>query len=103
MTDLTLPAGQAAAIYDVLVQHAGASPDGRDEFVLYQTTWQCDDYPFRGSLGPGGNFLITQTTWHVSAWHDDVQRNPNLRDVIAVTNAVLATLRAGYAARGALT
>ncbi|MEU0078430.1 hypothetical protein ABZY58_11085 [Micromonospora tulbaghiae] len=95
MTALTLPADQAAAIYDVLIEHAGASPDGRAAFIDVQTGSQCDEYRFGGSLGFGGKLWIDQDGWRVSAYAEDIQRKPSIRDTIAVTNAALATLRAG--------
>lgn len=89
-----LTAEQANAIYDVLVQHAGASEEGRDAFVVVQVNTSPDEFRFGGALGFGGKFWHDRDGWRVSAYAEDARRWPEMRDVIDVTNAALATLRA---------
>ncbi|MEU7170214.1 hypothetical protein ABZ949_01830 [Micromonospora tulbaghiae] len=102
MKTLTLTADQAAAIYDLLIEHAGASRGARSAFINVQTSRQCDEYRFMGSLGFGGKLWIDRDGWRVSAYSEDIQRRPSMRDAIDATNAALATLRARYETAGTL-
>lgn len=62
-----LTAEQANAIWDVLVQHAGASEreDARTEFVVVQTKEFCREFRVMGDLYFGGKF------WRDSGFRDD--------------------------------
>lgn len=82
---------QANAVFDVLVTHAGASELTRDEFVYHQTHGRCDEFRFIGALGFGGKFW--QRDWRVSAYPEDVKRDPSKQQVVNETNAALAELR----------
>lgn len=94
---------QATDIYLILADHAGASLNGLDDFVRHQTSGDFASYPFTGRLGTGSEFTEYNGRWQVSALHAELGRDPNMRDTLNVTNAALATLRASYAAAGALT
>ena len=91
----------ANAIYDTLVEHAGASESWRENFVHAQqiTDPICVEYRFQGRLGFGGKFWRTPSfnypTWYVNAYIEDEAR-PEVRDMIAATNAALASLHARH-------
>lgn len=89
---------QANAVYDVLVAHAGASEDGRDDFVFHQTSSQPNEYRFMGALGSGGKFWNERGRWRVSAYPEDAARWPAIAGMVRVTNAVLDGLRASFVA-----
>jgi hypothetical protein len=93
-----LTADQANAIYDVLVEHAGASEHAREEFVLTQTDRHVTEYRFQGALGFGGKFWRTtglrredpDLKWSVSAYPEDM--SPERQQVIDAVNRALAAL-----------
>lgn len=93
-----LTAEQANAVYDVLVEHAGASEQGRDGFVVTQVNTHCQEYRLGGALGFGGKFWRTtgihredpDLTWSVSAYPEDM--TPERRRAIDDTNQALAAL-----------
>lgn len=80
---------QANAVYNILVQHAGASEWRRDEFVFMHANGRCDEYRFTGTLGFGGKFWRQQ--WDVTCYQEDV--TPQRQKAIDETNAALAALR----------
>lgn len=80
---------QANAVFDVLVEHAGASEYGRDEFVQLHVEGRCDEFRFIGSLGFGGKFW--RRDWRVSCYREDV--TPERVEAIRVTNEALERLR----------
>lgn len=94
-----LAAEQANAVWDVLVEHAGASEDGREDFVFHQTAGGCTEYRFQGSLGFGGKFWNANGRWYVSAYREDT--TPGRASAIDLTNAALSGLRASYVALAA--
>ncbi|HEU5108820.1 MAG TPA: hypothetical protein VFT95_09710, partial [Micromonosporaceae bacterium] len=89
---------QANAVWDVLVERAGASEAGREDFVAVQTRGGCDEYRFIGSLGFGGKFWTATNTssWYVTCYRED--ETAARRSAIGVTNAALDGLRASYVA-----
>lgn len=89
MTPLTTE--QANAVWDVLIQHAGADEHGRDDFVRTQTAGPCDEYRFMGWLGFGGKFWKHSDRWTVTAYPEDW--TPGRDAIIAHTDAALAALR----------
>lgn len=91
---------QANAVYDVLVTHAGASEDGRDDFVFHQTLRSPDEYRFMGALGFGGKFRNERGRWRVSAYPEDAAQWPAIAGMVGVTNAALDGLRASFVALG---
>jgi hypothetical protein len=80
---------QANAVYDVLVEHAGASEEQRDEFVIMHVNGRCDEYRFIGSLGFGGKFW--RHDWRVSCYRED--ETPERVEAIRITNEALAGVR----------
>jgi hypothetical protein len=84
---------QADAVFDVLVEHAGASDGWRDDFVERQVAGSTDEYRFQGLLGFGGKFWNCNGRWYVSAYPEDVKRRPEMRQAIDATNEALAALK----------
>jgi hypothetical protein len=89
----TLTADQANAIYDILVQHAGASERGRDDFVCVQVDVHVDEYRFQGALGMGGKFWNYRDRWYVTAYPELLKSRPELKDSIDAANAALIALK----------
>ncbi len=100
-----LSESEAAAIWRVLVDHAGA-PDHAmscDAFVQFQAAQVCKEYRFCGSLGFGGKFRRdrvwiggTRTeSWAVDCYPEDL--TDERQAVIAETNEALAELRQEHA------
>lgn len=83
---------QANAVYDLLIQHAGADEWQRQEFVLMHAEGRCDEFRFIGWLGSGGKFW--RHRWQVSAYPEDLNGRPGRQAIIDVTNAALAALQA---------
>lgn len=84
---------QANAIWDVLVQHAGAMEDRRTDFVETQTMRDAPiEYRFQGGLGFGGKFWNDRTGRRVSAYREDVAARPERQQMIDTTNSALAEL-----------
>lgn len=90
---------QANAVYDALVEHAGALEEGRKGFVYLQTNGHLPEYRFIGSLGYGGKFWRMtgirrgdpDLQWSVSAYREDM--TPERQAVIDATNTALAALK----------
>lgn len=82
---------RANAVYDVLVEHAGAAEEGREGFVYLQTNGHLPEYRFLGSLGFGGKFWHDGGRWYVSAYREDM--TPERQAAIDATNAALAALK----------
>lgn len=89
MTALTRE--QANAVYDVLVEHAGASEADRADFALY-VSCGVTEYRFQGGLGFGGKFWTSGGRWYVTCYREDL--TADRQRAIDVTNAALAGLRA---------
>lgn len=83
---------QANAVFDVLVQHAGAR-DGwmREDFLHHQTAGSTDEYRFQGGLGFGGKFWNCNGRWYVSCYPEDATEAR--RAALEATNAALADVR----------
>lgn len=100
-----LSESEAAAVWQVLVDHAGASPVGWHDFLIYATggTHIADEYRFQGSLGPGGKFRRNRVwigdtraeSWTVDCYPEDL--TADRQAVIDNTNETLAALRKEYA------
>lgn len=82
---------QANQIFDVLVRYAEAPEWKRDEFVLLHSEGRCDEFRFMGCLGFGGKYW--RHDWRVSAYPEDIKREPLLQTIIDTTNHALAELR----------
>ena len=102
MSDNTLTAEQAHAIYDVLVDFAGARESGREDFVWTQTNRHCSEYRFMGNLGFGGKFWRNTgrrgdgsygEVWYVNCYHED--ETPERREMIDNINYKLDLLMSG--------
>lgn len=90
----------ALAVYDALVELAGAHESGRDEFVHHQTDRVCAEHRFGGLLGSGGKFRRNVgrrpdgawgEVWYVDGYPEDM--TDDLRAVIARTKTELDALR----------
>jgi len=81
------------AAYDVLVQHAGAYPGERSDFVYELTRrdkgYRVEEWRFRGLLGFGGKFWRNRT-FYVSCYRED--ETPERLQIIETVNAALAAL-----------
>jgi hypothetical protein len=86
---------QANAVFDVLVERAGAREDMRDEFVFHLTRG-CEEFRFQGALGFGGKLYVEPRRWRVSCYRED--ETPERVEAIWVTNAALDGLRASFVA-----
>lgn len=86
---------QANAVYDVLVQYAGAPESWRYNFVYHQMHSVCYEYRFQGDLGFGGKFrrdywTRTGERWYVDQYIED--ETPVSKGIVEKTNAHLALL-----------
>jgi hypothetical protein len=96
-----LSESEAAAVWQVLVDHAGASdhPYDGEVFVHCQTVAVEREWRFCGSLGGGGKFRRNRVwigdtrteSWTVDCYREDVA--PDRQAVIDKTNEALAELR----------
>ncbi len=106
-----LSEADAANIWQVLVDHAGAYEDPipgglrtSTTFVQVQSATACEEYRFCGSLGFGGKFRRNRVwigdtcteSWTVDCYREDL--TPERQAVIDKTNAALAELRKEKAA-----
>lgn len=92
--DRALTPEQADAVFTILVEHAGAHPDDRAEFLYHETKdGGCTEFRFQGSLGFGGKFYVNADRWYVGAYREDM--TPDRAEVIERVNGLLAGLREG--------
>ncbi len=93
-----LTAAKADAVYDVLVEHAGASDmvSAREEFVQLQTDRHCPEYRFVGLLGFGGKFRRggRSDRWYVDCYPEDL--TPQRQAAIDTTIKALEDLRSQH-------
>lgn len=87
-----LTAVQSNAVYNVLVQYAGAVKEAREGFVRLQTNGHLPEYRFIGALGFGGKFWRNAGAWYVTAYPEDIARDPSIQARIDTTNTALAAL-----------
>ncbi len=97
-----LSEAEAAAIWQVLVDHAGAydDPHDRASFVHSQAEGVIQEWRFMGVLGGGGKFRRNRVwigstcteSWTVDCYPED--ETPERLAVIEKTNAALADLLA---------
>ena len=99
-----LTEANANAAFDVLIEHAGASPGQREEFVANQTYAVVEEFRFGGDLGSGGKFyreaeLLPDRTlgevWRVACYPED--RTPERQQTIETTKAALIACLEGLA------
>lgn len=86
---------QAADVYAILVECAGASADsiGRDSFIIHFTGDKpTNEWRFCGALGFGGKFRFPRMT--VDCYRED--ENPERLEMIKRTNERLADLHADW-------
>jgi hypothetical protein len=86
---------QAEAIWDILVEHAGASPSEspRQQFVFHQTRSNPGaDYRFQGLLSFGGKFWVNDDRWYINCYRED--ERPERLAIIEKVNGLLAKLKA---------
>jgi hypothetical protein len=84
---------QALRVFDILVTHAGAHEDLREQFVHY-VTQPCNflyEFRFQGQLGHGGKIYITRSTWTVGCYTED--ESPAHQAIIKKVNALLEIAR----------
>jgi hypothetical protein len=86
---------QAYAVYDVLVEHAGAREDIREQFVFHLAR-DCEEFRFQGLLGFGGKLYVEPRGWRVGAYPEDM--TPARAETIRVANAALDGCRAAFVA-----
>lgn len=95
-----LTTAQAHAVYDVLVQHAGADGtetegvySSRTDFIFAQTDGYVAEYRFMGALGGGGKFRRSSwdDRWYVDCYREDL--TPARQAAIDATNKALAVTR----------
>jgi len=86
-----LTAEQAEQLYDVLVEHAGASESQREMFVHNQTSRYETEWRFMGSLGAGGKvWRGTSSHLRVSCYAED--ETPERVEAMRITNEALKEL-----------
>ena len=92
MRDREMTAGEAGAVYDVLVSVCGAStePDDRLDFISLQAREVCPEWRFQGDLGYGGKFWRSAGRWYVDCYPED--SSPDSRKIIDEANWQLAAL-----------
>lgn len=84
----------ASEVFDILVEHAGASERHRRAFVHAQVhdEYPCLEYRFQGALGFGGKFWrnpsFNHQGWYVNCYREDETKE--WRKIIERTNAALA-------------
>ncbi len=83
---------KANRVYDILVEHAGASESLREHFVYVHVVSEerCNSYRFCGSLGFSGKFYSSYSELRVSCYSED--RTPKRDAIISRVNALLAAL-----------
>ena len=90
----------ANAVFDVLVEHAGANEHLREEFVHHQTRRYMREFRFIGSLGFGGKFRRGTNrhadgtfgeSWYIDTYPEDM--TPAREQAIATANPLLDSLR----------
>lgn len=105
MSKDSLTKEQANAIWDILVDRAGAHESNRDYFVSHQSIQYCPEFRFMGSLGFGGKFWRNTgrrsddtygEVWYVNAYSEDVARWPDMQTSIDIANLALEKLRLSY-------
>lgn len=86
---------QADAIYDILVEHCGASNSAfsRDLFVSTQTCSTCVEYRFQGAIGFGGKFWVNDERLYVSCYPEE--ETPKVLKMIEAANTALAEFLKG--------
>jgi hypothetical protein len=95
-----LSASDAARIWQVLVDHAGADVRDGEDFVAIQSTHTIAEHQIRGWLGAGGTFRRNRVwigdtrteSWTVDCYPEDL--TPGRQAVIEKTNQALADLLA---------
>jgi hypothetical protein len=102
---IPLSESEAAAVWLVLVDHAGASrePFDKENFVHHQTRNVELEWRFGGLLGSGGKFRRNRVwigdtrteSWTVDCYAEDL--TPARQAVIDETNEALAELRREHA------
>ncbi|WP_433730849.1 HNH endonuclease signature motif containing protein [Actinoplanes sp. CA-051413] len=88
-----LTAAQANAVYDLLVQHAGASEDGRDDFVSTQTKGYVRECPLGGALSAFQVILHRFDGWpYVTAGREHTRTSSKLRQQLEDANEALRSV-----------
>lgn len=89
----SIPREVANQIYDLLVEHAGASPHTYErEMFLYHQERGCTEYRFGGKLGLGGKFW---SGWYVTCYPED--EDHERKEILKRTNEALTRLRRALA------
>lgn len=79
----------ANAVWDILVNRAGALENERIDFVLYATEREdVPEYRFRGLLGFGGKVYLRGNGWKVYYYSEDC--NDERQMIMERTNRALA-------------
>ncbi len=88
-----MTAEQADAVYDVLVEHCGASESNRTNFTFFIAPMEVAEYRFVGALGFGGKFRRSgrEDRWYVDCCEEDL--TDERQRMIDAANKVLAVLR----------
>jgi hypothetical protein len=105
--DTPLTVEQANAVYNVLIEHAGAATDADDHaaFIFDQTRKFLSEYRCLPALGHGGKFYRGTgqrldgswgEMWYVATYLENEEQVPERRQMITATNTALATLQATY-------
>jgi len=93
----TLKVEEAFAVYDILINYAGARPRLSDavSFVCALSSGECPEYRFQGDFGFGGKFRNGNTdTYYIDYYLE--HRTDALDDQEARTNAALAKVAIHY-------
>ena len=79
-----------SAVYQILMEEAGAPINLRENFVYVMANEDCREYRFQGSLGFGGKLYNERGRLRVSCYPED--ETPERRIVIDKTNQRLKGL-----------
>lgn len=88
-------------VWDTLVLHVGANPEGKADFVRKMTDpkSRVQEYRFFGEFGYGGKIYRDRGRMHISCYPEDL--NPHRQEVINRVNRILEDLRPGVVAGNA--
>lgn len=86
----------AQQVYDLLIEHCGAHPDDKGQFVQAHVRSHVEEFRFMGDLGFGGKFWRDPDPQHGERWRVTCYREdetPERVKAIEDTNGALSLLQ----------